>query len=65
MEAAFAASLGIRLGGSNSYNGETEVRPSLGDGRSPEIEDIYLAVDLCREITLALAGILICIGIVL
>ena len=65
VEAAFAASLGIRLGGSNSYNGETEVRPSLGDGRSPEIEDIYLAVDLCREITLALAGILICIGIVL
>jgi adenosylcobinamide-phosphate synthase len=32
LEAAFAGALGVRLGGSLSYGGRTELRPLLGDG---------------------------------
>ena len=35
-EAAFAAALGVRLGGTNVYGGMTETRPDLGAGRVPE-----------------------------
>ena len=34
-EAAFAAALGVRLGGSNTYGDRTEERPALGAGRPP------------------------------
>ena len=39
-EAAFAAALGLRLGGDNTYGGRIELRPPLGDGRPPEAADI-------------------------
>jgi adenosylcobinamide-phosphate synthase len=52
-EAAFAGALGVRLGGTNAYAGETEHRPVLGDGRTPEPEDIRRAVRLCRLVTIA------------
>src|SRR5438309_1343136 len=39
-EAAFAAALGLRLGGDNRYRGEGETRPPLGRGRPPDVDDI-------------------------
>jgi adenosylcobinamide-phosphate synthase len=52
-EAAFAAALGVRLGGTNVYGGVTETRPDLGDGRAPEPEDIRRAVLLSRAVTVS------------
>ncbi len=54
-EAAFAAALGIRLGGRNVYDGRAEIRPTLGAGRSPVTPDIVRAVRLSRHVTAALA----------
>ncbi|HWA66227.1 MAG TPA: CobD/CbiB family cobalamin biosynthesis protein [Mycobacteriales bacterium] len=55
-EAAYAAALGIRLGGTNVYAGNVDHRPILGTGRCPEPGDIRRATALCRDITLALMG---------
>jgi adenosylcobinamide-phosphate synthase len=63
-EAAFAAALGLRLGGTNVYGGRCEVRPALGDGRPPEAADIARAVSLSRDVSLALAGLLAVAGAV-
>jgi adenosylcobinamide-phosphate synthase len=56
-EAAFGAALGLRLGGTNTYRGVVDERPTAGasDGRSPEVEDIERAVELSREVALLLA----------
>ena len=51
-EAAVAGALGVRLGGANSYHGTLERRPSLGDGRPPEIADVRRAVRLSKAVTL-------------
>jgi adenosylcobinamide-phosphate synthase len=45
-EAAFAGALGLRLGGPLAYDGRTEERPQLGDGRAPAAADIDRAVRL-------------------
>jgi len=50
-EAAFAAALGVRLGGVNTYGGRIERRAQLGWGRAPEAPDIGAAVALCRDVT--------------
>lgn len=55
-EAAFAAALGLRLGGVNRYGDAVELRPPLSDGRPPEPTDIPAAVALCRDVSLALAA---------
>jgi adenosylcobinamide-phosphate synthase len=57
-EAAFAAALGLRLGGTNRYHDRVELRPPLGTGRPPEPRDIAPAVRLSRDVTLALAAAL-------
>jgi adenosylcobinamide-phosphate synthase len=57
-EAAFAAALGVRLGGTNRYGGRIECRPALGDGRAPEPADIRAAVRLSRDVTRALVALL-------
>jgi len=57
-EAAFAAALGLRLGGSNRYSDRTEVRAALGSGRAPTAADIPAAVRLSRDVSLALVGLL-------
>jgi adenosylcobinamide-phosphate synthase len=62
-EAAFAAALGLRLGGENRYGDRVEVRPSLGDGRPAEPADIGRAVRLSRDVTLALAAALAVVGV--
>ncbi|MBV8959485.1 MAG: cobalamin biosynthesis protein CobD [Actinobacteria bacterium] len=54
-EAAFAAALGLRLGGTNRYGNRTETRPVLGDGRVAEPRDIGRAVALSQHVTVALA----------
>jgi adenosylcobinamide-phosphate synthase len=61
-EAAFAAALGLRLGGTNTYGGMTELRPSVGRGRPPEAADIARAVRLSGDVALALAAALVGLG---
>ena len=61
-EAAFAAALGVRLGGSNTYGDRTEERPALGAGRPPGVGDIGAAAQLSGDVTAALAGALALIG---
>jgi adenosylcobinamide-phosphate synthase len=50
-EAAFAAALDLRLGGTNRYGGRLEERPPLGDGAAPGVDDIDRAVRLLRRVT--------------
>ncbi|HXA31941.1 MAG TPA: adenosylcobinamide-phosphate synthase CbiB [Acidimicrobiales bacterium] len=57
-EAAFAAALGLRLGGPNRYGEQVEVRPSLGAGRPAEVDDIARVVRLSRDVTVALGLLL-------
>ena len=49
-EASFAGALGIRLGGPTQYAHELEIRPTLGDGRVPDVEDLARAVRLSRAV---------------
>lgn len=60
-EAAFAAALGLTLGGANSYGGRIEIRPSLGDGVAASVQDIDRARALSRDVTAI--GALICAAI--
>jgi adenosylcobinamide-phosphate synthase len=61
-EAAFAAALGLRLGGENRYGDRVERRPDLGDGRAPDGNDIAPAVALSRDVTWALVAGLAAVG---
>ena len=65
-EAAFAAALGLRLGGENRYcepggseatTRRVELRPPLGTGRPPEPHDIARAVALSRDVCASLVVI--------
>ena len=56
IEAAFAAALGVRLGGENTYHGLREVRAELGDGRPPAPADIARANRLSRDVTATFAA---------
>ena len=49
-EAAFAVTLGLRLGGENRYGDRVEIRPPLGTGRPAEAGDIARAVALSRDV---------------
>jgi adenosylcobinamide-phosphate synthase len=55
IEAAFAAALGIRLGGTNTYAGTIEDRGHLGDGPPPTVTDGDAAVRLAGRVGGALA----------
>jgi adenosylcobinamide-phosphate synthase len=57
VEAAFAAALGLRLGGQNRYEDRIDFRPTLGNGRAPRREDIERAISLSRDVT-AMFGLL-------
>jgi adenosylcobinamide-phosphate synthase len=57
LEAAFAGALGVRLGGGSSYSGQSEWRPQLGDGRTPDTDAVLRAVRLS-----ALAGGLVAVA---
>lgn len=58
IEAAFAAALGVRLGGTNCYGGVTERRPDLGDGFDPVPADIDRARLLARRLHWTVAAVL-------
>ena len=62
-EAAFAAALGLRLGGVNCYGSRVELRPTLGDGRPPEVADIARATALSRDVTVILAAVLAALAV--
>lgn len=62
-EAAFAAALGLRLGGVNTYGAQVEQRPALGNGRAPGAADIAAAAVLCRDVTYALITLLATVGL--
>jgi len=62
-EAAFAAALGLQLGGTNRYGTRVEERGLLGTGRPPEAGDVDAAVRLLREVTLVLAGALVAVDL--
>ena len=57
-EAAFAAALGVRLGGVNRYGDRVDERPPLGSGPPPAAADIAAAVALSRDCALVLAAAL-------
>jgi adenosylcobinamide-phosphate synthase len=63
-EAAFAGALGLRLGGSVSYGGRAEVRPTLGTGRPPEPADIRRALVLARRVVARLELLLVAAALV-
>lgn len=65
VEAAFAAALGLRLGGRNHYGARVEDRPALGRGRRPQASDIAAAVRLSRDVTTALAALVAAAGLAL
>ena len=52
-EAAFAGALGVQLGGPTQYGHQLEIRPTLGDGRLPQPDDLHRAVRLSRLVQLA------------
>ncbi|HEV3266037.1 MAG TPA: adenosylcobinamide-phosphate synthase CbiB [Acidimicrobiales bacterium] len=54
-EAAFAAALGLRLGGLSRYGGRAELRPPLGTGRAAEPADIARAVKLSLDVGAGMA----------
>ncbi len=61
-EAAFAAALGVRLGGPSRHGERMEARPDLGQGPPPTADDVRRAVLLSADVTLALAGVLGAVG---
>jgi len=62
-EAAFAAALGIRLGGTNVYGGVAETRPELGEGRSPVPGDIRRSIVLSRAVTVSATALAVIIAL--
>jgi adenosylcobinamide-phosphate synthase len=62
-EAAFAAALGLQLGGPSHYGSRVEHRPMLSCGRRPGPADIAPTVTLCRDVTYALMALLVGLGL--
>lgn len=62
-EVAFAAALGLRLGGRNNYDGRVQDRPPLGYGRAARGDDIGEATRLARDVATMLAVLLIIAGV--
>jgi adenosylcobinamide-phosphate synthase len=61
-EAAFAAALGLRLGGENRYCDRVELRPPLGTGRPAEVGDIAGAVALSRDVAGAVGVVMLAVS---
>ncbi|HEX2564573.1 MAG TPA: adenosylcobinamide-phosphate synthase CbiB [Acidimicrobiales bacterium] len=59
VEAAFAAALGVRLGGTNRYGQRVERRATLGRGRPVAPGDIGAAVRLSRQVNAVLIAALV------
>lgn len=54
-EASFAGALGVCLGGPTQYAHQLEIRPTLGDGAPPDVDDLRRAVRLSRAVQVAAA----------
>jgi adenosylcobinamide-phosphate synthase len=65
VEAAFAAALGVRLGGANNYGGIIDDRGTLGDGRAPAPSDIAGAIRLRRDSTAVVLCLLLTAELIL
>jgi adenosylcobinamide-phosphate synthase len=63
-EAAFAAALGVRLGGCNRYGDRAERRPTLGYGRPVAAPDILPAIRLADDVNWLLTALLTAAGAV-
>jgi adenosylcobinamide-phosphate synthase len=63
VEASFAGALDVRLGGPTQYAHELEIRPSLGDGRAPEVGDLARAVRLSRAVQLLAVGVVVAVSV--
>ncbi len=61
-EASFAGALGVRLGGPTQYAHELEIRPTLGDGRIPDVEDLARAVRLSRAVQMLAAAVAVSVA---
>jgi adenosylcobinamide-phosphate synthase len=61
-EAAFAAALGLQLGGPLRYDNRREDRPRIGPGPRPRAADITRAIRLASHIELALVAVLATLG---
>jgi adenosylcobinamide-phosphate synthase len=61
IEAAFAGALGVRLGGTNVYDGRVDHRPVLGDGRPAGQHDVTRARALAGRVgaVAAMIGVVI------
>jgi adenosylcobinamide-phosphate synthase len=57
MEAAFAGTLGVSLGGPLAYGGVAELRPRLGDGPAPGTRDVRRATRLSIAVGAATAAL--------
>lgn len=62
-EASFAGALGVRLGGPTQYAHQLEIRPTLGDGRVPEVADVARAVRLSRAVQAASAAVAVLLAV--
>ena len=62
-EAAFAAALGVQLGGRNRYGDRVEERATLGFGRPIRSSDIKESIRLSRDVTYSLASLLSAVGV--
>lgn len=62
VEAAFAGALGVRLGGPTQYAHRLEIRPTLGDGRTPDVTDLAASVRLSRAVQAAAAVALVSVA---
>jgi adenosylcobinamide-phosphate synthase len=58
IEAAVAAALGVRLGGTNRYGERIEERGVLGDGLPPTVADGFRAIRLTTRVGALVAGAL-------
>jgi adenosylcobinamide-phosphate synthase len=63
-EAAFAAALGLELGGPLRYGTRVEERPRLGRGPRPRPADVARAIRLADHVELVLVGMLVTAGLV-
>lgn len=64
VEAAFAGVLGVRLGGSNTYDGRAEDRGTLGDGPAAGVRDIARASRLARRVSLGSLAVAVAVAAV-
>ncbi|QRY44810.1 cobalamin biosynthesis protein [Mycolicibacterium boenickei] len=62
-EASFAGALGVRLGGPTQYAHQLEIRPTLGDGRIPEVADVARTVRLSRAVQASAAAVAVLLAL--